>query len=137
MSEEIESNTNSCGCGSNITYALCCRDFHDGSRQPSTAEQLMRSRYTAYQLELIDYLVSTTHPKTLLPTYRQQLVETKGDTIWTGLSIVRSSMGAVHDKIGKVHFIATYIMNGKQGKMEEHSRFRRYNGRWLYYDENG
>ncbi|MFT4533023.1 MAG: SEC-C motif-containing protein [Saprospiraceae bacterium] len=118
-------------------YVSCCMVYHKEIAKPETAEKLMRSRYTAYHMSLVDYLVKTTHPDKLRPNYRHQLESTKNDMDWTGLEILSSSMGTKSDKIGKVRFLAHYIMNDKPGEMEEHSRFRRYKGDWVYYDEKG
>ena len=46
-----------CPCKSRLSYALCCLPFHQGKAKPETAEQLMRSRYSAYFFRLVDYLV--------------------------------------------------------------------------------
>jgi len=37
-----------CPCGSQKTYESCCGNFHSGLALPETAEELMRSRYSAY-----------------------------------------------------------------------------------------
>jgi SEC-C motif-containing protein len=134
---EEEKNEPRCPCMSGLSYTSCCAKYHTGFSKPETAEQLMRSRYTAYHLALVDYLVNTTHPEKLRPHYRQQLESTKDDMDWIGLEVISSSMGTKTDKIGKVRFIAKYIINKEEGSMEEHSRFRRYKGDWVYYDEKG
>ena len=126
-----------CPCMNALSYKQCCKPFHVNASKPNTAEQLMRSRYSAYYLGLIDYLVMTTHPDTLRSDYRNQLQNTKNDTQWIGLEIIQSSMGRANDKIGKVRFKAQYIENGQEKHMEEHSRFRRYQGNWVYYDDKG
>lgn len=126
-----------CPCTSSKSYSSCCESFHKGTAKPETAEQLMRSRYTAYHLVLVDYLVKTTHPDKLHPNYRQQLESTKNDTDWLGMEVLSTSMGTQSDKIGKVHFIARYAINGKETEMQEHSRFRRYQGNWVYFDDEG
>jgi hypothetical protein len=36
-----------CPCGSGGLYKACCGRFHEGSAVPATAEELMRSRYSA------------------------------------------------------------------------------------------
>ncbi|MET0935854.1 MAG: YchJ family metal-binding protein, partial [Luteibacter sp.] len=46
-----------CPCGSGGSYSSCCGRWHAGEAAPS-AEALMRSRYSAYVLELEDYLLS-------------------------------------------------------------------------------
>jgi len=127
----------SCPCMSSISYLDCCKPFHEGSAKPETAEQLMRSRYTAYHLALVDYLVRTTHPDKVRPNYRTQLEKSKYDTLWKGLEIISTSMGQKSDKIGKVRFVAHYEMAGQINSMEEHSRFKRHKGDWVYFDEKG
>ena len=53
-----------CSCGSGRAYAECCGRYLDGGEPPATAEQLMRSRYTAYALAREDYLLATWHAST-------------------------------------------------------------------------
>lgn len=50
----------SCPCGSD-PLDDCCGRYHQGHPAP-TAEALMRSRYSAYALGLVDYLRDTTLP---------------------------------------------------------------------------
>ena len=52
-----------CPCG-NGAYARCCGPFHEGDAVPATAEQLMRSRYSAYALGRHDYVLDTWHAST-------------------------------------------------------------------------
>jgi SEC-C motif domain protein len=52
-----------CPCCSELDYSDCCKPYHTGTAAP-TALALMRSRYSAYALGLIDYIIQTTHPKT-------------------------------------------------------------------------
>src|ERR1700733_13250155 len=53
--------TNPCPCGSHKEYEQCCGIFHKGGK-PENALQLMRSRYSAFVLNLPDYIIATTHP---------------------------------------------------------------------------
>ncbi|MDR1126989.1 MAG: SEC-C domain-containing protein, partial [Treponema sp.] len=48
-----------CPCGSGKQYTDCCEPFILGVQKPLTAEALMRSRYTAYTVHAVDYIVST------------------------------------------------------------------------------
>ncbi len=41
-------------------YMSCCAPLHQGQQHASSAEQLMRSRYSAFALQQIDYLIQTT-----------------------------------------------------------------------------
>ena len=50
-----------CPCGSGNLLDACCGHYHAGTPAPD-AQTLMRSRYSAYVLGLIDYLVHTTLP---------------------------------------------------------------------------
>jgi SEC-C motif domain protein len=52
---------NLCPCFSKKNYLNCCKKFHDGAICKN-AYELMRSRYSAYSLNLTDYIVKTTHP---------------------------------------------------------------------------
>ncbi len=56
-----------CPCGSERAYAACCGPWHAGAPAP-TAEALMRSRYTAFVMELEPYLLATWHPGTRPPS---------------------------------------------------------------------
>jgi uncharacterized protein YchJ len=51
-----------CPCGSGQTYDNCCRPAHTAKTPAATPEALLRSRFAAYRLGLIDYLCATTHP---------------------------------------------------------------------------
>lgn len=52
----------SCYCGSAQNFAFCCLPFIEGKHKPTTAEQLMRSRYSAYCIAQVDYIYHSYHP---------------------------------------------------------------------------
>ena len=54
-------STSICPCGSGNLLDACCGHYHAGHPAPC-ATALMRSRYSAYVLGLVDYLVVTTLP---------------------------------------------------------------------------
>ncbi|MGJ8674196.1 YchJ family protein [Rubritalea sp.] len=126
-----------CPCGTGLSYNDCCRDFHTGKAQPKTAEQLMRSRYSAFFFRLPDYLVSTQHPDTREPSLRKELDAMLPTIMWRSLKILSSSKGGPEDKKGKVEFTAEYHEDGELQEMYEHSRFRRLRGMWKYVDGKG
>ena len=111
--------------------------FHYGRAKPETAEQLMRSRYTAYFFRLVDYLVATTHPDERHEKLTRDLGRNIWDFNWRKLEIVNQSKGSKDDKRGKVEFIATYSVAGETHQLHEHSRFRRFKGKWMYVDGKG
>ncbi|WP_017837695.1 YchJ family protein [Dietzia sp. UCD-THP] len=93
-----------------------------------TAEQLMRSRYTAFVLGREDHLWRTWHPRT-----RPARVE-GGDVEWVGLTILDVVSGGADDRIGIVEFEARYVGPGGPAVLRERSEFERRGGRWTYLE---
>ena len=123
-----------CPCKSRLSYAECCMPFHHGKAKPKTAEQLMRSRYSAYFFRKVDYLVETTHPRTKQPGLKEELEKTIDQINWSFLTILDVSKGGEGDKTGKVEFVAKYFVEGEAYELHELSRFRRHKGAWKYLD---
>jgi SEC-C motif-containing protein len=118
-----------CPCGSGNTYPACCEPLHDNRVQPTTAEQLMRSRYSAYALGRLDHVFRTWHPRT-----RPEQVEPSHGLTWTGLTILDTEAGLAGDDEGVVEFEAAYRTKAGPGVLHERSRFLRRAGRWCYLD---
>ncbi|PRC56851.1 hypothetical protein C6A85_36520, partial [Mycobacterium sp. ITM-2017-0098] len=72
-------------------------------QQAQTAEQLMRSRYSAFAVGDADYLWRTWHPRT-----RPDTVEIDPGVVWTGLQVVGCVDGSPGDEHGEVEFRASY-----------------------------
>lgn len=123
-----------CPCKSRLTYAECCMPFHQGKAKPATAEQLMRSRFSAYFFRLVDYLVETTHPDTREPGLKRELNQTIHQANWSFLKIIGTVKGGKDDATGKVEFVADYFVNGEPHQLSERSRFKRFKGAWKYLD---
>jgi len=123
-----------CPCKSRQTYAMCCLPYHQGKARPETAEQLMRSRYSAYFFRNVDYLVETTHPDTRESGLRQSLEKTIHQANWSYLTILGVAQGGKEDKRGKVEFVADYYVDDEPYEMHEVSRFKRFKGAWKYLD---
>ena len=51
-----------CPCTSGSDYASCCEPIITQQQQAKTAEQLMRSRYSAYALGKVDWIVDSQSP---------------------------------------------------------------------------
>ena len=128
----LMSETDSCPCGSGAPLNACCKPLLDGTTKAPTAEALMRSRYTAYTLQDIDYLASTLDPDELRDFDRATTEEWARDSTWMGLEIVKTSAGSGNDKDGTVEFKARYERAGAMHEHHEVSRFRNMGGRWLY-----
>jgi SEC-C motif-containing protein len=126
------SETNPCPCGSGASLNGCCKPFIDGTAKAPTAEALMRSRYTAYALQDIDYLESTLHGAELRDFDKDATAKWARDSTWLGLEIVNTSAGSSDDKDGTVEFKARYERDGVVQEHHEVSLFRKVDGRWLY-----
>jgi SEC-C motif-containing protein len=125
----VMASASDCPCGSGAAYAACCEPLHDGECHAGTAEQLMRSRYSAYARGLPDYLFRTWHPRT-----RPADVTMDPDVTWTGLDVEDCAAGGVRDDRGEVEFTAHYRLAGRPRAMHERGRFERRAGRWFYTD---
>lgn len=123
-------DTNVCPCGSNKAFSQCCGPRISGEQPAETAEQLMRSRYSAYTRGDEAYLLQSWHPS----TRPAQLDLAAGSPQWIGLKVVGHEAGQRDDDTGTVTFIARYKINGKAHRMQEKSRFQKEAGRWLYVD---
>lgn len=114
-----------CPCCSNFEYRNCCEPFHVNHAIPATSEAMMRSRYAAYVLHLIDYLIETTHPETR-GLYRKKDIESwSKQNLWLKLEII----SATHDK---VEFKAYYRSDLEDYIHHENSTFKLENKRWYY-----
>jgi SEC-C motif-containing protein len=90
----------------------------------------MRSRYTAYVMADIDYLLRTWHPST-----RPDSLDAATIPDWFDLRIVRTEEGGEQAAQGVVEFVADAGLPGGEGwKLHEVSRFVREEGRWFYVD---
>lgn len=125
--------TSLCPCGSSKHYSLCCEPLHVNKNAP-TAESLMRSRYSAYDKGLVEYLVVTTHPSNQTPNIKTETAYTCKEIIWTKLEVLSTWQGLEKDKVGKVEFKASYQEKGQTQVHHELSRFKRYKGSWVYVD---
>lgn len=122
-----------CPCGRPATYAGCCGALHaaHAGRQAlmaPTPEALMRSRYSAFVLDLRPYLLATWHAS----RRPGELDPPEPGLKWLGLDVKRSTM---HDADhGTVEFFARSRLGGRAHRLHEVSRFVRENGAWFYVD---
>jgi len=125
---------NECPCGSQKSYKECCGVFHAGVL-PSSPEQLMRSRYTAYFLGDADYIMSTTHPGNPLfevdrEKWKKKILEFSSLTEFRSLEVLDSEQ---RGDFGTVTFIAYLFQGDQEVSFKEKSEFRRENGKWFYF----
>lgn len=122
-----------CPCCSTRAYQECCEPFHLKLAQAKTAEQLMRSRYAAYVLKNIDYIVETTVPAQQSKLDRDAIQRWSEQTQWLGLQVLKHKpISGVHQ--AKVEFEAYYQENGERKTHHEISTFLKIQGRWYFKD---
>ncbi|MGH3382559.1 MAG: YchJ family protein [Actinoallomurus sp.] len=117
----------SCLCGLPTPYDGCCGRLHRGDAKAPTAERLMRSRFSAFNVGDEGYLLRTWHPSTRPPQ-----IDFDAALSWQRLEILQTSAGSFLDTEGTVRFRAHYVERGRAGQMEEDSRFVFQDGAWLY-----
>ncbi|MFI7060814.1 YchJ family protein [Kribbella sp. NPDC050124] len=118
--------TTPCPCGLDASYADCCGRLHQGGTA-TTAEQLMRSRYSAFVVGDTAYLLRTWSAAT-----RPAELQLDEDIRWTGLEILGSTGGSPFHTEGTVEFRASYRLGSRTGNQQENSRFVREDGAWVY-----
>ncbi|MEM7333202.1 MAG: YchJ family metal-binding protein [Chloroflexota bacterium] len=122
-----------CPCHSGKPYQACCQPYHDGKR-PLLPLQLMRSRYAAYAMGKISYILKTEagnirsqNDKT---KYRKDLKQYCQITSFIGLSILEAPTPTGHQ--GTVKFHAVMHQNGRDVSYTENSYFEKVKGQWIY-----
>ena len=122
-----------CPCGSALAYASCCGRLHDdharsGKLTAASPEALMRSRYSAFVLDLRAYLLASWHSST-----RPAALEPPEPGLkWLGLAVKHTALqDADH---GTVEFVARSKLGGRAHRLHEVSRFVREDGEWFYVD---
>lgn len=111
----------SCFCGSEKSYDQCCGLLHTGGETAQTAEQLMRSRYSAFVLHKADYLKQTWCSETC-----PSEISFDPQMKWMRLEIINATES-------QVEFKASFIENGKLYCLHENSDFVQADGRWFYH----
>jgi len=109
-----------CPCDSGQAFKGCCQAVIESDSAVS-AEQLMRSRYTAFVLGDAAYLIKTWHSDTCPNDFQL------GQSRWLGLHIVDSTWDTVS-------FEAAFLSGGKGMLLKETSRFVSVDGHWRYVD---
>jgi SEC-C motif-containing protein len=112
-----------CPCDSGKPFENCCEPFLSGQAQPETAEQLMRSRYTAYTKQDIGYLKRTLVKESQRDFDEKASKEWAAKSEWHGLKVLNTQKGSASDKTGIVEFVATYKQDGSTFEHHEVSKF--------------
>lgn len=127
------SQVSKCPCKSGQLYKQCCKRLHEGGAA-KTALELMRSRFSAYALRLVDYVIDTTHPENSgrqsnIKAWRKDLLKFADQTRFDGLEISDFTDG---ESIATVTFTAHLRQGNQNTSFTEKSTFEKIDGRWLY-----
>ena len=95
----------------------------------------MRSRYSAFALQRVEYLLETMDPSAQGADSRQGLEWSVRSPRWRSLEVRAVEDGGLDDRVGRVEFVARYRLEGRVHELHEDSSFRRgADGRWLYVE---
>lgn len=122
-----------CVCKSGQDYENCCQPFHMNQQFPENAAQLMRSRYAAYVLKNIAYIVKTTVPAQQKLLDQEAMLQWSQDTKWEGLDIIQH-LPKVDKNHAQVEFKAYYQTDHSRQFHHELSTFTFIDGRWYFLD---
>jgi SEC-C motif domain protein len=123
-----------CICGLGESTETCCGPIVKGERPAPTAEALMRSRYSAYVLGEIDYILDSLHPEHRQDVDRDATETWSKNAKWKSLEVVSTEAGGPADDKGTVEFIARFELNGVAQEHRERAQFAKHAGRWYYVD---
>lgn len=121
-----------CPCGLDNPYSQCCEPIHKNIFEAKTAEQLMRSRYSAFVFADGNYLMQSHHSSTRPIKEKASIINWAKSVSWIKLEVYSSSLGKESDNTGTVSFSAFYFENGKVNQINEKSAFVKENNHWVY-----
>jgi peptide deformylase len=124
---------NPCPCGSGKEYDQCCQVFHKG-HLPKNALLLMRSRYSAYVLNIPDYIIETTHPASAQYSenkfsWKRRLSQFSRSSSFHKLEILDFKE---KNPMATVTFTVYLSQDGHESTFTERSYFQKINHRWFY-----
>lgn len=95
----------------------------------------MRSRYSAYVIADVEYLLRTVHPSTRKYHDPLSIKQWAESSRWQKLEIISTAKGAAADKKGEVEFKAYYLDSNNEPQIHhEYSNFAKELGRWFFVD---
>ncbi|UYL09375.1 YchJ family metal-binding protein [Bdellovibrio sp. SKB1291214] len=118
-----------CPCGIEKNYTECCGVYHSGKEKAPTAEALMRSRYSAFAKNQMQYLRDTTDPQSLGDIDDEANQEWAERAKFLKLEIVKAEEKA---NKGVVEFKAFYSVDDEDYVHHEVSTFRKQAGEWFF-----
>ena len=121
-----------CPCGSNSAYAECCQPLIQNAQRAATAEQLMRSRYSAFVKKELDYILTSLHPEHRSDYDEKSTRAWAESAEWQGINIMNTIGGGPEDSDGQVEFVVSYIEKGNKQEHHELSTFKKEQDAWYF-----
>lgn len=123
-----------CPCASGEKFGACCGPILSGAAKASTAQALMRARYSAYATGNVDFLYTSSGPDARRDFDREECLNWSRSAEWNGLEINGISGGGENDDSGTVEFTARYSVQGREYVHREKAKFERDGGEWIFID---
>lgn len=120
-----------CYCGSELAFEQCCQPFINNTAIPSTAEQLMRSRFSAYVINKPAYIQQTYAKEKHAENTVQEIADFATSCRFVALTVINTEQ---HDNQAWVEFEATYFYQNLFCKLHERSYFELRDTVWYYVD---
>ncbi|WP_436899381.1 YchJ family protein [Acinetobacter gyllenbergii] len=125
-------SSQNCPCGQG-QYAACCQPLHLKQQVAQTAEQLMRSRYSAFALQQIDYILQTTALGQQSALDRAAIADWSQSNQWLKLDVVQHQ-----PKLDKTHALVEFKAHYHDGTQahvhHEVSHFVLHQQQWYFLD---
>jgi SEC-C motif-containing protein len=116
-----------CPCGSTLLFNACCQLFITQKKVPSTPEQLMRSRFSAYAIKDGQYIFDTYGASQRLTQSVGEIQSWANECSWLALGVHESGESTVE-------FSAYFVVNNTLCELREKSNFSLEQGQWSYID---
>jgi SEC-C motif-containing protein len=120
-----------CPCDSKATFATCCQPIIEKHCKAQSAEQLMRSRYSAYATQNADYIFTSYANISQQEQSINEINTWAKQCKWIKLEIIDSQTDAL---AATVEFSAYYLQKSTLYQLHEKSRFIVENNEWRYLD---
>ena len=123
-----------CPCTPDKEFAVCCEPIIQQKRKAVTAEELMRSRYSAYALGHVDWIIESQSPDGRQFVDRTATEQWSKRATWHRMEVVGVEGGAADDTEGFVDFKAYYTIAGEDITHHEVASFRKEDDTWYFVD---
>lgn len=126
-------STELCPCLSGKSYSECCEPIIRGTVVAANPEALMRSRYSAYAKQEINWLRDSLEKSQRNDFDEKSVAEWSKESEWLGIEI-RQTRTEEEKNVGWVEFIAKFKQNGVTRDHHELGEFRKVDGKWFFFD---